>query len=55
MKLYQLLHATEKPVDLTKIVPFENTENLVKDNNSDDMIYIRSNKNTEEEMIEKVK
>ena len=33
MKLYQLLHATEKPQDLTKIKqPFCNTDDIVKDN-----------------------
>ena len=29
MKLYQLLHANEKPVDITNTKPFENTENIL--------------------------
>ena len=43
MKLYQLLHANEKPVDITNTKPFENTENLKTETN-EDLIYLRSRK-----------
>jgi len=54
MKLYQLLHANERPIDLTNTPAFENTENLRSEDKINDVIYLRSKKFTEDEIAEKI-
>jgi hypothetical protein len=50
MKLYQLLHATEKPIDISNSPPFANTENLSPGDSPDGLIYLRKKGPTEEEV-----
>lgn len=47
MKLYQTLHANEKPIDLTNKPPFENSENLSIKEKPEDWIYLGSKKKLE--------
>lgn len=42
-----MLHANEKPIDLSTSIPFENSENLTKDEDLDSVIYIASKKKLE--------
>lgn len=46
-KLYQVLHATEKPTDLTKIKAFANTDEIIKDDKR--VIYLGKKKTEAEE------
>jgi len=54
MKLYQLLHANEKPVDISNSPPFANTESLNIGDSPDDLIFLRKKGRSEEEIQQKV-
>ena len=54
MKIYQLLHACERPFDLTNSIPFANTEDIKKNfiqnkANLNKLIYLRNPKISQEE------
>lgn len=51
MMMYQNLHATEKPRDISTSAPFANTEDLIEpdQSNKNQIIYLRNPKVNEEE------
>ncbi|KAL4427502.1 hypothetical protein ABPG74_015205 [Tetrahymena malaccensis] len=55
MKMYQQLHAVEKPSDITQTELFANTDQLLQSSeNPEQIIYLRGSAETQEEMDEKV-
>lgn len=54
MKMYQEMHAVEKPSDISHTELFANTETLIaSSDNPENIIFLRGDKETAEEMDKK--